>query len=81
MLRCGRDERNGYLRRQTDERHAHREADHTEHVSDLHVAAGNQHVDGDRRLVVQGAVDDHHDHHRDQNVVTRLRGKGNRTLF
>ena len=68
-----------HLRRQTDERDAHRETDHAEHVGDLHVAAGSQHVDGNRRLVVDGAVDDNDDHHRDQDVVTRLRGKRNRT--
>lgn len=62
-------------RAQTDKGHAHREADHAEHVGDLHVLARPEHGEVEAGLVVQDAVDNDDHHHGDQDVVTGLGSK------
>ena len=62
-------------RAQTDKGHAHREADHAEHVGDLHVLARPEHGEVEAGLVVQDAVDNDDHHHGDQDVVAGLGSK------
>lgn len=76
---CVREECMSDARGQTDKCHAHREANDAEHVRDLHVLARPQHGQLDAGLVVENAVQNNHDHHEDEDVVTGLRGKGDGT--
>lgn len=67
-----------YAGGETDEGDAHGEANHAEHVGDLEIVGGPEHGDGEAGLVVEDSVEDHADHHEEQNVIACLRGERNR---
>lgn len=79
MLAWTSVERNAMnARGQTDECDAHREANHTEHVGDLQIVVRPEHRHSEARLVVQDSVENHADHHENQNEIAGLRSKRNR---